>query len=86
MIKKPAKLVEFMPIGRNSGHEIRARSVSVKGDSLTVRLFAVKGTKKKRKIALMDRCEVLLWQNKTSQNLGRFSIVMNGDLVTGVKL
>lgn len=86
MIKKPAKLIEFVPIGQTSGHEIRARSIMLKDGALSIRLFAKEDVKRRRKIALNGECEVLLWKNKTSQNLGRFFIEVNSGVITGVKL
>ena len=86
MIKKPAKLIEFVPIGQTTGHEIRARSITLKDGALSVRLCAKEDVKRRRKIALNGECEVLLWKNKTSQNLGRFLINVNSGIITGVKL
>ena len=86
MIKKPAKLIEFVPIGQTSGYEIRARSVTLKDGALSIRLCAKEDVKRRRKIALNGECEVLLWKNKTSQNLGMFLIKVNSGLITGVKL
>ena len=86
MIKKPAKLIEFVPVGQTSGHEIRARSIVLKDGALSIRLCAKEDVKRRRKIALNGEFVVLLWKNKTSQNLGRFLISVGSGVITGVKL
>ena len=86
MIKKPAKLIEFVPVGQTSGHEIRARSIVLKDGALSIRLCYQNGAKKRQNEALNGEFVVLLWKNKTSQNLGRFLIKVNSGLITGVKL
>ena len=86
MIKKPAKLIEFVPTGQASGHEIKARSVTLKDCALTIRLCHQTDAKKRQNEALVGEHEVLVWKNKTSQNLGRFLIKVNSGIITGVKL
>ena len=86
MIKKPAKLIEFVPTGQSSGHEIRARSIVLKDGALSIRLCYQNGAKKRQNEALNGEFVVLLWKNKTSQNLGRFLIKVNNGIITGVKL
>ena len=86
MIKKPAKLIEFVPVGQTSGHEIRARSIVLKDGALSIRLCYQNGAKKRQNEALNGEFVVLLWKNKTSQNLGRFLIKVNNGIITGVKL
>ena len=86
MIKKPAKLIEFVQVGQTSGHEIRARSVTLKDGALSIRLCAKEDVKRMRKIALNSECEVLLWKKKKKKNLGRFLIKVNNGIITGVKL
>ena len=86
MIKKPAKLIEFVPIGQTTGHEIRARSIVLKDGALTIRLCYQNGAKKRQNESLNGEFVVLLWKNKTSQNLGRFLIKVNNGIITGVKL
>lgn len=86
MIKKPAKLIEFVPVGQTSGHEIRARSVTLKDGALSIQMCAKEYVKRMRKIAFNGECGVLLWKNKTSKNLGMFLISVNSGVITGVKL
>ena len=86
MTKKPAKLIEFVPIGQSSGHEIRARSIVLKDGALSIRLCAKEDVKRRRNESLNGEFAVLLWKNKTSQNLGRFLIKVNNGIITGVKL
>lgn len=86
MIKKQAKLLEFVPIGQTSGHEIRARSITLKDGALSIRMCHQTDAKKRQNEALNGECEVLLWKNKTSKNLGKFSINVNNGIITGVKL
>ena len=86
MIKKPAKLIEFVPVGKTTGHEIRARSIVLKDGALSIRLCAKEDVKRKRKIELNGECEVLLWKNKNKTDLGRFLIKVNSGIITGVKL
>ena len=86
MTKKPAKLIEFVPIGQTTGHEIRARSIVLKDGALSIRLCYQNGAKKRQNEALNGEFVVLLWKNKTSQNLGRFLIKVNSGIITGVKL
>ena len=86
MTKKPAKLIEFVPIGQTSGHEIRARSIVLKDGALSIRLCYQNGAKKRQNEALNGEFVVLLWKNKTSQNLGMFLISVNSGIITGVKL
>ena len=86
MTKKPAKLIEFVPVGQTTGHEIRARSIVLKDGALTIRLCYQNGAKKRQNEALNGEFVVLLWKNKTSQNLGRFLIKVNSGVITGVKL
>ena len=86
MTKKPAKLIEFVPVGQTSGHEIRARSIVLKDGALSIRLCAKEDVKRRRKIALNGECEVLLWKNKNKTDLGRFLIKVNSGIITGVKL
>ena len=86
MIKKPAKLIEFVPVGQTSGHEIRARSIVLKDGALSIRMCYQNGAKKRQNEALNGEFVVLLWKNKTSQNLGRFIIKVNNGIITGVKL
>ena len=86
MIKKPAKLIEFVPTGQTSGHEIRARSIVLKDGALSIRLCYQNGAKKRQNESLNGEFVVLLWKNKTSKNLGRFLINVNNGIITGVKL
>ena len=86
MIKKPAKLIEFVPVGQTTGHEIRARSIVLKDGALSIRLCYQNGAKKRQNESLNGEFVVLLWKNKTSQNLGRFLIKVNNGIITGVKL
>ena len=86
MIKKPAKLIEFVPIGQTTGHEIRARSIVLKDGALSIRMCHQTDAKKRQNEALNGEFVVLLWKNKTSQNLGRFLINVNNGIITGVKL
>ena len=86
MIKKPAKLIEFVPVGQTSGHEIRSRSVTLKDGALNIRMCYQNGAKKRQNEALNGEFVVLLWKNKTSQNLGMFLIEVNSGVITGVKL
>lgn len=86
MTKKPAKLIEFVPAGQTSGHEIRARSITLKDGALSIRMCYQSGAKKKQNESLNGEFVVLLWKNKTSQNLGRFLIEVNSGVITGVKL
>ena len=86
MIKKPAKLIEFVPVGQTSGHEIRARSIVLKDGALIIRMCYQNGAKKRQNESLNGEFVVLLWKNKTSQNLGMFLIKVNSGIITGVKL
>lgn len=86
MIKKPAKLIEFVPVGQTSGHEIRARSITLKDGALSIRMCYQNGAKKRQNESLNGEFVVLLWKNKTSQNLGSFLIKVNSGIITGVKL
>ena len=86
MIKRPAKLIEFVPVGQTSGHEIRARSIVLKDGALSIRLCYQNGAKKRQNESLNGEFVVLLWKNKTSQNLGRFLISVGSGIITGVKL
>ena len=86
MIKKPAKLIEFVPTGQTSGHEIRARSITLKDGALSIRLCYQNGAKKRQNESLNGECEVLLWKNKNKTDLGRFLIKVNNGIITGVKL
>ena len=86
MIKKPAKLIEFVPTGQTSGHEIRARSIVLKDGALNIRLCYQNGAKKMQNEALNGEFVVLLWKNKNKTDLGRFLIKVNNGIITGVKL
>jgi len=86
MIKKQSKLIEFVPTGQTSGHEIRASSVTLKNGALSIRMCYQNGAKKRQNESLNGEFVVLLWKNKTSQNLGRFLIKVNSGIITGVKL
>ena len=86
MIKKPSKLIEFVPVGQTSGHEIRARSIVLKDGALSIRMCYQNGAKKRQNEALNGECEVLLWKNKNKTDLGRFLISVNNGIITGVKL
>ena len=86
MIKKPTKLIEFVPTGQTSGHEIRARSVTLKNGALSIRMCYQNGAKKRQNEALNGEFVVLLWKNKNKTDLGRFLIKVNSGTITGVKL
>lgn len=86
MIKKPAKLIEFVPVGQTSGNEIRARSVTLKDGALSIRLCYQNGAKKRQNESLNGEFVVLLWKNKNKTDLGRFLIKVNNGIITGVKL
>ena len=86
MIKKQAKLIEFVPPGQTSGHEIRSRSVTLKDGALSIRLCYQNGAKKRQNEALNGEFVVLLWKNKNKTDLGRFLINVNNGVITGVKL
>ena len=66
MTKKPAKLIEFVPVGKTSGHEIRVRSIVLKDGALSIRMCYQNGAKKKAKRVVKWRvCSVALEkQNK----------------------
>ena len=86
MIKKPAKLIEFVPVGQTSGHEIRARSVTLKDGALSIRMCYQNGAKKRQNESLNGEFVVLLWKNKNKTDLGMFLIKVNSGIITGVKL
>lgn len=86
MTRKTAKAIEFVPQGSSDGIEIRARSVTFKDGVIVIRLFAGKDAKKKRKIAEIGKCSIIVWSNKTKSDLGLFSISINENVVTGLKL
>ena len=86
MIKKPAKLIEFVPVGQTSGHEIRARSIALKDGALSIRLCYQNGAKKRQNDSLNGEFVVLLWKNKNKTDLGKFLISINSGVITGVKL
>lgn len=85
-VMKPAKAIEFVPQGSSDGIEIRARSVTLKNGVITIRLFAGKDAKKKRNIAEIGKCSIIVWSNKTKSDLGLFSISVSENVVTGLKL